>query len=125
MRKRGRRSRERSADYLVHVRFAHPDERVVYVDRGTDVASGQLFELIATDVALYVYDAREREARRFGYDELANVEAGEVRTHPRYVGYIEFTDERTGTRFRFDDVQLTKGALARFVKGSSDRATLG
>jgi hypothetical protein len=123
MRRRGRRSRERSADYLVHVQFARPEERVVYVDHGTSVVSGRPYELIATDLALYVYQAREREARRFTYDELTRVNVGEVRTFPRYAGFVEFTDGRTGTPFGFDDLQHTKGALARFVKGSSRRAT--
>jgi hypothetical protein len=124
MRRRGKRSRQRSADYLVRVQFARPDERVVYVDHGTSVASGRPYDLIATDLALYVYDAREKEARRFAYDELARVNVGDVRTFPRYDGYLEFTDTRTGTPFGFDDVQSTKGALGRFVKSNSGRATL-
>ena len=122
MRRRGKRSRERSADHLVHVQFGRPDERVVYVDRGARAASGHRYELIATDLALYVYDAGAREARRFGYDELSDVAIRAVSTFPRYSGRLEFTDRRTDTHLAFDDVPLTKGALARFVKAASDRA---
>jgi hypothetical protein len=125
MRLRGKRSRERSADHLVHSRFGRPDERVVYVARGTGAASGQSYQLIATDVALYVYDTRERRARRYAYDELVRVDIGEDRTFPRYAGYIEFTDRRTGTLFGFDDLSLTKGALARFVKEAAERSASG
>ena len=118
-----KRSGKRNAEYLVRVRFGHADEEIIYVDSGKSVVTGIRYDLIATGLALYVYQPKSREARRFQYTELCDVRAGDVTKFPRYYGNIEFTDGRTATPFGFDDTSLTKGALGRFVKVASDRAT--
>ena len=55
-----KRSGRKNADYLVRVRFGHPDEDIIYADSGKSVASGVRSDLIATDLALYLYDPKPR-----------------------------------------------------------------
>ena len=103
---------------LIHGALGHPDEKIVEVDGGASAASGQRYDFIATDSALYVYNPRfPDQTVRFTYRHLANV----VARDPRHPGYFEFTDRRSGARFGFDDVTLSKGVLPRYVQDASER----
>jgi hypothetical protein len=94
------------------------DERIVEVDSGVDSETGHRFGLIATDAALYLYDATredQQELVQFPFSEIKSVQVGE---QPGFVGYFEFTTT-AGRRFVLRGVTRSRCKLQKYVKAAA------